>query len=86
MEFEDLDRPLEDHEYPDEDDDVDGDPTVPCPACGDWIYEDTPQCPSCGCYVTQRHHPLADKPLWWIVLALAGVLAVIAVLALSIPH
>jgi predicted nucleic acid-binding Zn ribbon protein len=64
-----------DEDWPD---DADGHGTVPCPHCGAEIYEDAPQCPACGDYVTPGGHRLwGGKPIWYIVIALLGVVAVI---------
>ncbi|WP_437187004.1 hypothetical protein SH668x_000378 [Planctomicrobium sp. SH668] len=69
-----------------EDDDLDDDypedsedhGTIPCPSCGADIYEDAPQCPICGEYVTSTSRSAWDgKPLWYIIIGLAGIFAVI---------
>lgn len=78
------DRPLEDWEYPDQDefDDDDDTATVTCAACGAEIYEDAPQCPVCGEYVTaSRGTHWEGRPVWWIALGLLGIIAVIYALA-----
>jgi len=74
---------LDEREYPDEDElDEDGDDTMPCPNCGAEIYDDAVQCPVCGEYVTSHAGQWSGRPTWWILLALAGIVAVIVVLAL----
>ena len=74
---------LDEHEYPDEDQfDEDRDDTMPCPSCGAEIYDDAVQCPVCGEYVTADTSPWSGRPTWWILLGVAGVAAVIVVLAL----
>jgi hypothetical protein len=55
---------------PDVDDDSDDEPTVPCPACGRAIFEDSPYCPSCEQYVSAADHAAASKPVWVIATAL----------------
>ncbi len=65
----------------DADTDDDLSETVPCPQCGAEIYEDAVRCPACGTYVTHTTSPWAGRPIWWIVLALLGILATIWVLA-----
>jgi len=56
---------------PDEDDgDSDDEPTVPCPACGRPIFEDSPYCPSCEQYISAADHAAAGKPVWVIATAL----------------
>jgi uncharacterized protein (DUF983 family) len=55
----------------DDDGDDDGDDaTVPCPHCGESIYEDTPRCPACGRYLTAEDHARSSRPVWVIVTAL----------------
>ena len=76
-----TDRPLEDWEYPDPDDgeDEDAAEVTECPHCGEEIYEDAEQCPYCGAYVSAfGGSPLAGRPWWYILLALLGIIAVIA--------
>jgi len=56
---------------------------VACPSCGAEIYEESVQCPICGDYVTRgvRSGSLWEgRPIWWIVLGLIGIMAVIAML------
>ncbi len=60
-----------------DDDDDDETDIVECPACGAEIYEDAPQCPACGNYVVRQSHSLSGKPVWYVVLAVAGIIAVI---------
>jgi hypothetical protein len=67
-----------DEEWPDDDDSAE---TVPCPSCGADIYEEAEQCPECGEYVVRDNSVLGGKPRWYIVLALLGILAVVAVLS-----
>ena len=70
-----------DDEYADEAyDDVDDESyTVECPECGSDVYEDAEQCPACGQYVVHAssNYVWKDRPTWWIVLGLFGILAVI---------
>ena len=59
---------LRDDEYPDELDcldemDDDSTQTIICAACGDEVYEDSPQCPVCGHYIT-GHDRLRKN--WWV--------------------
>lgn len=77
----DDDRPLEDWEYPESDDpDDDVTPTIDCSACGATVYEDVPACPACGEYITRGQTIWDGRPVWWIVLGLAGMIALILVL------
>ena len=48
---------------------------VPCPFCGEEIYEDAERCPECGRYLTKEDAPSGPKS-WWIV---AGVVICIAI-------
>ncbi|MBN2216756.1 MAG: hypothetical protein JW719_05230 [Pirellulales bacterium] len=82
--FDDPDDALEDYEYPDApDDEDDGTPTAPCPACGADVYEDADRCPVCGVYITPSGpgRLWAGRPLWWMVLGILGIVAVVVVLA-----
>ncbi len=60
------------------DEEEDSTATTPCPACGIEIYEDAERCPHCGEYVVHGHSPWSGRPLWWIVLGLAGMAALAA--------
>ncbi|MEN6494334.1 MAG: zinc-ribbon domain-containing protein [Thermoguttaceae bacterium] len=72
-------------ESPDEDVDDDPTETVPCPSCGADVYEDAEQCPYCGTYITSQTSPWAGRSVWWIVLAVLGLLATILVLSGLVP-
>jgi len=74
------DDPLDDDDDSDEPDD-DRSETIRCPACGAEVYEDAPQCPACGDYITADTSPWSDRPTWWIVLGLIGILMTILALA-----
>ena len=74
-----------------EDDDIDDDweapepdddelELLPCPACGKLIYEEADACPYCGEYVTHSTSAFAGKPIWYVALAIIGVVAVIAMI------
>ena len=83
-----FDRPdheLTDDEYPDDDfndDDLDDvTETVSCPNCGAEVYEDAVACPVCGEYITPDNRVWAGRPIWWIVLGLLGIVAMIVTLA-----
>jgi len=60
-------------DIPDEDDD---DPTIPCPACGQPIFEDSPRCPACGEYLTTGVAATSRPP--WVVLTVLVCLALAA--------
>lgn len=51
---------------------------IECPNCSAEIYEDAVRCQICGEYVTHSTSPMAGRPLWFALLGLAGIIAVIA--------
>ena len=74
------DGPTEDENWPDEDwpdedwaDEDESNETLPCPECGESIYEDAEQCPYCGNYVVHSTSPWSGKPTWWVILGLLGI-------------
>ena len=75
---------LDDREYPDadswEDDSTD---TRACPACGTDVYEDADQCPVCGEFLTPDTRLWSDKPTWWIILGILGIVTLIAALVIG---
>ena len=80
-----------DGEWPEEDwpvEDYRGDDvsdTVECRECGADVYEDAECCPVCGNYVVHGSsgYLWKNRPVWWIVLGLLGILAVIVALTLG---
>jgi DNA-directed RNA polymerase subunit RPC12/RpoP len=74
-EFDDPD----DDAFEDEGSDAEGD-TIRCQQCGASIYEDSVRCPHCGWYVTPDTSPWSGRPAWWILLAVAGIAALVVVL------
>jgi hypothetical protein len=57
-----------------EDEDLDSE-SLPCPACGQDVYEDSEQCPACGNYITHSH---GIAPVWrWTAVALLVFIALI---------
>jgi hypothetical protein len=75
----------EDEWSPDDDSpDADGIPadTLPCPECGEEIYEESERCPYCGAYVVFDTSVWSGRSTAWVVLGLLGVVAVIAALVL----
>lgn len=71
-------RELEDHEYPEPDDQDDDSPeTAPCPHCGAEIHEDAEQCPRCGEYVTGGSRLWSNRSWWWVLLGTLGIAAVV---------
>ena len=81
--YDEDDFDVSDDEYPDdggsEDDCSEDDAeTLPCPQCGQPVYEEADQCPHCGQYVTfSSSHAFDNKPWWWIALGLLGTLALL---------
>lgn len=75
------DDDLDDNEYPDEPDDDESADTVRCPQCGADVYEDAPACPHCGHYLSPDTSAWSGRPLWWILIGLAGVVATIIALS-----
>ena len=55
---------------------------VPCPECGEQIYEESERCPACGSYIIMRTDSWAGRPMWWVVLGLLGVVATILAISL----
>ena len=73
---------LADHEYPDADEwDDDSTQTVACPECGTDVYDDAGQCPNCGMFLIPDTSVWSGKSVWWIILGLLGIVAVITALA-----
>lgn len=64
-----------------EDDDDDSVELIACPHCSAEIYEDAVRCPVCGEYIIKSTSPMAGRPLWFVLLGLAGIIAVIVGLA-----
>jgi hypothetical protein len=54
--------------------------TIPCGHCGADVYEEAEQCPRCGEWITRHSSPLTGRPLWWQLIGLLGVIAVILAL------
>jgi hypothetical protein len=49
--------------------------------CGMDVYEDAEKCPLCGEFFSrQPGEAWRGKPMWWIVLGLLGIIAVILML------
>lgn len=79
--FDESDDAWSEQEFSGEDDR--GDETIPCAECGAEIYEDSVQCPHCGVYITDQSttNLWTDRPVWWILLGLLGLVATILALA-----
>ena len=78
--FDEAGDELRDDEYPDDESDDDATATAVCPHCGATVYEDAEYCPVCDNYITPDANTSSGRPLWWILLGLAGVVATLAAL------
>ena len=67
---------IQDHEFPEPDEEDDGVDTVACPECGEQISEDAPCCPSCGHY---QINDTAMIPRWWILIVVLMIILVFVV-------
>ncbi len=56
--------------------------TIPCPACGTEVYEDSPQCPVCGEYIFGSTSSTHRWPWWWMVAAVITLVAFICYILL----
>ena len=56
---------------------------VECPKCGADVYEDAVRCPICGEYITHSRSVWHGRPIWWRILGVAGILAVIIGIAFA---
>lgn len=85
MQYED-DWDIYDFEDDDFEDDYDDDEPayLPCPSCGDDVYEDLEQCPHCGDYITFSSSPWADKSIGWVLLGALGMAAILVSLLFAI--
>jgi hypothetical protein len=54
----------------------DDDTTMPCPHCGEDVYDDAEQCPLCGQYLSREDAPAAARP-WWILIGVAVCLVIV---------
>jgi hypothetical protein len=59
-----------DEELDDEDlvEDADGEMVIPCPHCGEDVYDDAEQCPACGSWITGEERAWTGRPSWFVVL------------------
>ena len=74
----DWDDDFDGEEFDEEDDET---LVVSCPKCGADVYEDAEQCPVCGDYIVYETRVWSGKPLWWILLGLIGIVAVVVILS-----
>ena len=76
--FEDSDTQEFSDDWPDQDEE---NLVVPCPNCGVQVYEDAEQCPACGEFIVHSTSAWSDKPAWWTLMGIAGIIAVILILS-----
>lgn len=84
--YDDSDEDYWDEDWTDEDqpDESPEEYSSECPACGGTIYDDADVCPHCGEFIFHdSHNPWKGRKLWWIVLGLLGIVAVIWMLTLG---
>jgi hypothetical protein len=57
--------------------------TISCPECGAEVYEDAVRCPVCDNYIVAGGHGSlwAGRPAWWIIMGMAGIIAVVLLLS-----
>ena len=73
-----------DDDYYDDDEDLEDEPYgwYECPLCGSEVYEDANLCTECDEYMTPVLVTRSDmKPMWYIFLGTAGILAVVLTLS-----
>ena len=58
--------------------------TIPCPNCGEQIFDDTPMCPKCHEYIVDNDRGVwSNKPSWFA--RTAVVLVVLTIIAFALP-
>ncbi|MCK5114494.1 MAG: hypothetical protein KAR11_07020 [Phycisphaerae bacterium] len=57
---------------------------VPCQHCGTMISEYAQKCPACGDWIVegQDESALTRRPMWWIILAVAGIIMFVILYAI----
>jgi len=79
------DDEYEDDYYDEEEDDYNDDSPdawYECPLCGAEVYDEADLCPACDQYMTPQLVTRSDKrPMWYIILGMAGILAVLLTLS-----
>lgn len=62
--------------------DDDPTPTIPCPNCRGEVYAEADSCPHCGEFrIGDNSNPMSGKPLWYIAIGMAGIIAMLLVLS-----
>ncbi len=65
----------------DDEEDRDDDETMPCPHCGESVYDDAERCPECGRYLSPDD--ISHRKPWWVV---AGAVVCLAMMTWWILH
>jgi hypothetical protein len=76
-------RPPDEFEDDDDDDadsgsEADEERVVPCPNCGEEVFDDAEQCPACGHWMVPDRSPMSGRPSWLLILGFGG--AILAIL------
>jgi hypothetical protein len=66
----------EDPDESDQDSDEDLSRTVPCPSCGEDVYEEAERCPNCGEHITPGA-ATSGRPKWLMIGVALALLAVV---------
>ena len=72
-----MDDDLIDEDWGDGDDEIAG--VIDCPNCGAEVHELADCCPTCGEFILEESRPFQNKPIWFLILGGAGIIAVILV-------
>jgi RNA polymerase subunit RPABC4/transcription elongation factor Spt4 len=61
--------PARDEDLDDEDlaEDADEETAIPCPHCGEDVYDDTEQCPTCGTWLLRHGRAATGWRNWFVV-------------------
>ena len=62
--------------------DDEGEPTIPCPGCGEEIHAEADACPHCGEYLLYHDAPLPQQQAWVMFGAILALIAMISGFAL----
>ena len=79
MDWDELDDGVEDWEYPEPDDEMEGS-SPECPECGAEVYDDVAICPQCGCAISAADHRSAQG-IWRLTAVAILICIAIGVLA-----
>jgi predicted RNA-binding Zn-ribbon protein involved in translation (DUF1610 family) len=58
----------------DNEEDADDETAIPCPHCGEDVFDDAEQCPTCGTSLIRDRRALTGRPNWFVVLGFVGAL------------